>query len=81
MRTEDIEDREIFKNKIELIEEYKFDEIIKKYDLESNIIFISHSNKMNTLSSKTFGGNKFGGNTSAEKIRLKKFGENFKNKW
>ena len=30
--TEDIEDRQIFKNKIELIEEYKFDEIIKKYE-------------------------------------------------
>jgi hypothetical protein len=43
--TEDIEDRQIFKNKIELIEEYKFDEIIKKYDLESYIILIIYQNK------------------------------------
>ena len=41
--TEDIEDRQIFKNKIELIEEYQFDEIIKKYDLESYIILIIYS--------------------------------------
>ena len=50
--TEDIEDRQIFKNKIELIEEYKFDEIIKKYDLENYIILIiyQNENKINLLS-------------------------------
>ena len=50
--TEDIEDRQIFKNKIELIEEYKFDEIIKKYDLESYIILIiyQNENEINLLS-------------------------------
>ena len=50
--TEDIEDRQIFKNKIELIEEYKFDEIIKKYDLENYIILIiyQNENEINLLS-------------------------------
>ena len=50
--TEDIEDMQIFKNKIELIEEYKFDEIIKKYDLESYIILIvyQNENEINILS-------------------------------
>ncbi len=36
---------QIFKNKIELIEEYKFDEIIKKYDLENYIILIIYQNE------------------------------------
>ena len=50
--TEDIEDRQIFKNNIELIEEYKFDEIIKKYDLENYIILIiyQNENEINLLS-------------------------------
>ena len=50
--TEDIEDMQIFKNKIELIEEYKFDEIIKKYDLENYIILIiyQNENEINLLS-------------------------------
>ena len=50
--TEDVEDMQIFKNKIELIEEYKFDEIIKKYDLENYIILIiyQNENEINLLS-------------------------------
>ena len=43
--TEDIEDRQIFKSKIKSIEEYKFDEIIKKYDLENYIILIIYQNE------------------------------------
>jgi len=50
--TEDIEDREVFKNKIELIDEYKFDEIINKYDLKNYIILIiyQNENEINLLS-------------------------------
>ena len=50
--TEDIEDRQIFKNKIELIDEYKFDEIVNKYDLENYIILIiyQNENEINLLS-------------------------------
>ena len=50
--TEDIEDRQIFKSKIKSIEEYKFDEIIKKYDLENYIILIiyQNENEINLLS-------------------------------
>jgi hypothetical protein len=50
--TEDIEDRQILKKKKELIEEYKFDEIIKKYNLENYIILIinQNDNEINILS-------------------------------
>ncbi len=50
--TEDIEDMQIFKDKIELIDEYKFDEIINKYDLENYIILIiyQNENEINLLS-------------------------------
>ena len=43
--TEDIEDTIIFKNKIELIDEYEFKEIIEKYDLENYIILTAYQNK------------------------------------
>ena len=45
--TEDIEDAQIFYNNIELIEEYNFDKIVKKYDLENYIILIIYENKNN----------------------------------
>ena len=50
--TEDIEDTQIFNNNIELIEEYNFEKIIKKYDLEDYIILIAYQNQneINVLS-------------------------------
>ena len=49
---EDIEDTQIFNNNIELIEEYNFDEIVKKYDLENYIVSIiyQNQNQINVLS-------------------------------
>ena len=49
---EDIEDTQIFNNNIELIEEYNFDTIVKKYDLEDYIISIiyQNQNQINVLS-------------------------------
>ena len=49
---EDIEDTQIFNNNIELIEEYSFDKIVKKYDLEDYIISIiyQNQNQINVLS-------------------------------
>ena len=43
--TEDIEDRQIFNNNIELIEEYNFEKIVKKYDLKDYIILIIYQNQ------------------------------------
>ena len=42
---EDIEDTQIFNNNIELIEEYNFEKIVKKYDLEDYIILIIYQNQ------------------------------------
>jgi len=49
---EDIEDTQIFNNNMELIEEYNFDKIVKKYDLEDYIILIiyQNQNQINVLS-------------------------------
>ena len=49
---EDIEDTQIFNNNIELIEEYNFEKIVKKYDLEDYIISIiyQNQNQINVLS-------------------------------
>ena len=43
--TEDIEDTAILKKNIKFIEEYKFDEIIKKYNLKDYVIVIIYQNK------------------------------------
>ena len=50
--TEEIENTQIFNNNIELIEEYNFEEIVKKYDLENYIILIiyENDNEINILS-------------------------------
>ena len=50
--TEDIEDIKIFNNNIELIEEYNFEKIVRKYDLENYIILIIYQNQkeINVLS-------------------------------
>ena len=50
--TEEIENTQIFNNNIELIEEYNFENIVKKYDLENYIILIiyENKNKINVLS-------------------------------
>lgn len=50
--TEDIEDMKIFNNNIELIEEYNFEKIVRKYDLENYIILIIYQNQkeINVLS-------------------------------
>ena len=50
--TEEIENTQIFNNNIELIEEYNFEKIVKKYDLENYIILIiyENKNKINVLS-------------------------------
>ena len=49
---EDIEDIQIFNNNVELIEEYNFENIVKKYDLEDYIISIiyQNQNQINVLS-------------------------------
>ena len=49
---EDIEDTQIFNNNIELIEEYNFNKIVIKYDLEDYIISIiyQNQNQINVLS-------------------------------
>ena len=49
---EDIEDTQIFNNNMELIEEYNFDKIVQKYDLEDYIILIiyQNQNQINVLS-------------------------------
>ena len=49
---EDIEDAQIFNNNIELIEDYNFEKIVKKYDLEDYIISIiyQNENQINILS-------------------------------
>ena len=49
---EDIEDIQIFNNNVELIEEYNFANIVKKYDLEDYIISIIYQNhnQINILS-------------------------------
>ena len=49
---EDIEDTQIFNNNVELIEEYNFVNIVKKYDLEDYIISIIYQdqNQINVLS-------------------------------
>ena len=50
--TEEIEDIQIFNNNIKLIEEYNFENILKKYDLKDYIILIiyQNQNKINVLS-------------------------------
>ena len=50
--TEEIEDMQIFNNNIQLIEEYNFENILKKYDLEDYIILIiyENQNEINVLS-------------------------------
>ena len=50
--TEDIEDRQILNKNIEFIEDYKFEEIIQKYDLKNYIILIINqsNNELNVLS-------------------------------
>ena len=50
--TEDIEDTQIIKKNISAIEEFKFNEIIKKYDLSNYVILIIYQNKkeINVLS-------------------------------
>ena len=50
--TEEIENTQIFNDNIELIEEYNFEKIVKKYDLENYIILIiyENKNKINVLS-------------------------------
>ena len=45
--TEDLEDINFIKNKFDLIEEYDFREIIKKYDLENSIIALLFVNDKN----------------------------------
>ena len=52
MPTEDIEDMQILKEKIDIIEEYNFDEIIKKYELKNYLILIIYqsNNEINILS-------------------------------
>jgi hypothetical protein len=49
---EDIEDMKIFNNNIESIEEYNFEKIVRKYDLENYIILIIYQNQkeINVLS-------------------------------
>ena len=49
---EDIEDSEHLRENIDAIEEYKFEEIIKKYDLQNYIILIMYKNddKINIMS-------------------------------
>ena len=49
---EDIEDTQIFNNNVELIEEYNFEKIVKKYDLEDYIVSIIYQdqNQINVLS-------------------------------
>ena len=49
---EDIEDAQIFNDNIELIEEYNFEKIVRKYDLEDYIISIiyQNQNQINVLS-------------------------------
>ena len=50
---EDIEDNQLLKNNIEYIEEYKFEEIIKKYDLTNYIVsIISQDQKKISVLSK-----------------------------
>jgi len=50
--SEDIEDTQIFNNNVKLIEEYNFEKIVKKYDLEDYIISIIYQeqNQVNVLS-------------------------------
>ncbi|MDC0216126.1 hypothetical protein OAJ75_03440 [Candidatus Pelagibacter sp.] len=50
--TEDIDDAENLRKNIELIEEYKFQELIKKYELKNYIILIMNqdNNKINLMS-------------------------------
>ena len=52
MPSEDIEDMQILKEKIDIIEEYNFDEIIKKYELKNYLILIINqsNNEINILS-------------------------------
>ena len=50
--SEDIDERKIFDNNLDLIEEYNFEEVVKKYDLTDYIILIIYQNKnqINVLS-------------------------------
>ncbi len=50
--TEEIENTQIFNDNIELIEEYNFEKMVKKYDLKNYIILIiyENKNKINVLS-------------------------------
>ncbi len=54
--SQDLEDTEFLKKNIEFIEDYKFEEIIKKYDLNNFIILIiqKNENEMNILSKMQF---------------------------
>ena len=45
--SEDIEDNQVLRNNIEFIEEYKFEEIIRKYDLNNYVVSIINQNQEN----------------------------------
>ncbi len=57
--TEDIEDAQVFNNNTQIIEDYNFDEIARKYDLKDYIVLIAYQNenKINVLSKLKFKNN------------------------
>ncbi len=77
--TEDIEDLKILKKKFDLIEQYDFDEIIKKYSMQDSIVALVFKNEktLRILSRISINGNLVLKNQSFSNINIKNE-ENFK---
>ena len=84
--TEDLEDMNIIKKNYENIEQYKFDEIINRYNLENSIIaiFYKNDNEIRVLSRINISNNvllknqKFSGLNLDDKLQTKKIIDNLK---